>query len=182
MCNTGKKTKMSPTLENSVSMSPTLPVPSSNVDCSEKSDKCSVIELDMSREEEESEREESDEEYEVDETIPTSTIQRQSKRLRTGNSVIKIENLREGNVKCPVCEEIICVANRGCNIITCLNHRPHFDYFCIHCKNVNENGVEYGTCQCEARNTVETRMAALARRNEDARENPIEIDLSDDDM
>ena len=90
ICDTGKKAKMSPTLENSVSMSPTLPVPSSNVDChgSEKSDKCSVIELDTSSEEEESEKEESDEEYvEVDETIPTSTIQRQSKRLRTGNSV-----------------------------------------------------------------------------------------------
>lgn len=34
---------------------------------------------------------------------------------------------------------------------------------------------------CESRNTVETRLQALERRNLDSRQNPIEIDMTDEE-
>ena len=94
---------------------------------------------------------------------------------RTTNGVLKRENMIDGVHMCPVCNKNIPVANGGCNIIACRNHSPQFVYFFIHCKKVNNNGVEYATCDCPARNTKETRVEAQKMRNEKLRANPIVI-------
>lgn len=82
------------------------------------------------------------------------------------------------DIKCPKCDDIISVANRGCNVITCTNHNP-FIHFCVHCKAICKDN--YSTCGCESRNTVETRSRALERHNLESRRNPIEIDMTDEE-
>ena len=100
-------------------------------------------------------------------------------RMRLGvQKILKHENIADGAVKCPECQQIILVADRGCNIITCVNHQPRFLYFCIHCKGVSSSGTEILSCACPSRNTRVTRAQAQKRRNRLAAENPIEIDLS----
>lgn len=103
---------------------------------------------------------------------------RYSKRLKILKMAVPIkrEDIVDGVIKCPRCQVSIVTGDKGCNIITCRNHSPHFVYFCIHCKKVNENGVEYVTCSCESRNTRETRAEAQKRRNKEAKANPIELE------
>lgn len=80
-------------------------------------------------------------------------------------------DLLEGNVQCPDCASIICVSEKGCNVVTCRNHSPNFLHFCFHCKKVAE--TEYTICDCPKRNTRQTRAQAQKVRNKKAKENPI---------
>lgn len=114
---------------------------------------------------------------------PSPSFGRTTTRARNRTSVqsfIKTENLPEGNVQCPACSSIICVSERGCNVVACRNHAPQFLYFCAHCKQVT-NGTEYSTCPCPKRITRKTRTQAQLERNRIARENPIAPDSSHDE-
>ena len=85
--------------------------------------------------------------------------------------MVKREDIINGDVRCPKCSNIVPIED-GCNMVTCQNHSPYV-HFCVHCKHVNDNGIEYVTCGCSKRNTKETRTEAQIVRNNTARQNPV---------
>ena len=70
-------------------------------------------------------------------------------RRPSRSKVIKIKNEDKPNgiIKCPhpECENGI-VSNRGCNMVTCRNHKPNYFYFCFHCKTELPNGIQCSDC------------------------------------
>ena len=89
-------------------------------------------------------------------------------------SSVKFEDMIEGFIKCPKCNNMKCVAPRGCNLVTCTNQNEYHQswyYFCYHCKGDLHNGIPCS--KCPYRNTAETRQVAQETRNETAKENPV---------
>jgi len=117
---------------------------------------------------------------EAEPTVTMPNYRERATRSKMGiQSFIKHEDTVEGNIQCPVCNYIICVGEKGCNVITCRNHFPQFLYFCLHCKEICAQ--EYATCPCSKRNTMTTRTQAQKERNRAAQKNPISIDSSEED-
>ena len=58
---------------------------------------------------------------------------------------VKVEDKPNGLIKCPKCSTGI-VSNRGCNMMTCKNHKPKWFYFCFHCKKESLSAIPCGTC------------------------------------
>ena len=87
---------------------------------------------------------------------------------------VKQENIKDGAIKCPdpACSNIILLSEKGCNLVVCKKHKPHFLYFCAHCKIRSEPFSETLGCECPKRNTPEDRVMAQEMRNKRARENP----------
>ena len=94
-------------------------------------------------------------------------------RSRAKKAQVKQENIRAGKSKCPdpQCNNII-LHNGGCKRLACTNHRPHYLYFCAHCKEVGDEGSEIIRCDCPNRNTQADRDLAQEMRNQRSRENP----------
>jgi hypothetical protein len=99
-------------------------------------------------------------------------------RSTTRQVPVKQENMKDGLVECPDpdCGNIICLSERGCKLVVCKKHMPHFLYFCAHCKIRQEPFAETLECDCPGRNTPEDRERAQEMRNKRARENPIDVE------
>jgi hypothetical protein len=136
--------------------------------------------------EEEKEEEDDDEEENPEAKRQRTESGRSRNRNATNNRAsrsrarmvpVKQENIRAGIIKCPdpQCNKII-LHNGGCKILTCTNHRPHYLYFCAHCKKVGEEGSEIIRCDCPNRNTQADRDFAQEMRNEHSEKHPIEVE------
>ncbi len=103
-----------------------------------------------------------------------STDDRPRTRSNIRQVQVKQESIRDGAIKCPDpdCGNIIFLGEKGCNRVVCTKHKPHFLYFCAHCKIRGEPSSEILGCDCPKRNTPEDRVMAQEMRNKRARKNP----------
>jgi histone H3/H4 len=103
-----------------------------------------------------------------------STVEGPRTRSSIRQVQVKQENIKEGAIKCPDpdCDNIILLSEKGCNLVVCTKHKPHFLYFCAHCKIRPELFSESLGCDCPKRNTPQDRVMAQEMRNNRARENP----------
>jgi len=85
---------------------------------------------------------------------------------------IKMERPLEGIIACPSCGNCI-VADGGCNVVTCLNHKPHFFYFCCFCGTECMGGIS--TCGCRRRNDSSSRIEMQEKRNEENKAQPLDL-------
>jgi peroxiredoxin len=85
---------------------------------------------------------------------------------------VKIENKKEGLLKCPLCGVVVVVSERGCNTVTCTNnHSPGYYYFCCHCNQECPGGI--GRCACPRKNDAAAREESQKQRNVYASLNPV---------
>jgi cell division protein FtsB len=103
-----------------------------------------------------------------------STVEGPRTRSSIRQVQVKQENIKEGAIKCPdpECGNIILLSKKGCNLVVCTKHKPHFLYFCAHCKIRPEPFSESLGCDCPKRNTPQDRVMAQEMRNKRARVNP----------
>ena len=83
--------------------------------------------------------------------------ERPTKRSSRRPPVVKVkdENIPGGLIKCPKCDNGI-VVTKGCNTITCRQHRPKFFYFCFHCRRESISGIPCMKCPYNIDETSKT--------------------------
>ena len=77
--------------------------------------------------------------------------------------IVEVEDLEKGEIRCPHPDCMrnkigVLVADHGYKKVTSTNHKPHFFYFCIHCK------TENAECDCVDSCAVVFRLSQRKKR------------------